>query len=92
MTKTIIAASILALTAALPAFAAEEYQAGLSSPIADAVATSDVGSAAYPHFDGSLVMLGPNSGLVLGNASSATVEPLNSAPVGALADLPGLGR
>lgn len=84
MTKTFIAASILALSLAVPAFAAEEYQAGPARAITAETPTHDVGAAQYPAFDGAYDMTAPRSVLLLGNANSATVEPLNSAPVGAL--------
>ena len=84
MTKTFLAASFLALSLAAPAFAAEEYQAGPARTITAETPTRDVGSVQYPAFDGAYDLTAPRSSLLLGNANSATVEPLNSAPVGAL--------
>lgn len=85
MTKTILAATILALSAAaLPAFAAEEYQAGPARPITSNLVTRDVGAAQTPVFDGAYTTATPREQLVSRNSASQSIESLNSAPAGTL--------
>ena len=85
MTKTILAATILALSAAaLPAFAAEEYQDGPAAVVTSSTPTRDVGSAQTPAFDGGYALATPTERLMLRNNSSAAVESKDSAPADAL--------
>ena len=87
MTKTLIRASMLALSiAAVPALAAEEYQRGPARAAVSAVTTRDVGSVQTPAADGAYALATPREQLVRRMNGSSTVQTVNSAPRGSLSE------